>query len=73
VRPTSLGDVITRPASPRKQCGLWRGCLRRAMVRNVTVRVMRLPASLNPESQGDRIFIMVPNDRRDGWWARLKC
>jgi len=26
------------------------------MVRKVTGRVMRLPASLNPESQGDRIF-----------------
>jgi len=32
------------------------GCLRRAMVRKVTVRLMRLPASLNPELQGDRIF-----------------
>src|SRR6266704_1342712 len=30
------------------------------MVRKVTGRVMRLPASLNPESQGDRIFPPCP-------------
>jgi transposase len=49
-------EFCRRGERQQKTVGLWRGCLRRAMVRKVIGRMMRLPASLNPESQGDRIF-----------------
>ena len=40
------------------------------MVRTVIGRLIRLPASLNLREI--EYFIMVHNDRRDGWWATLK-
>jgi len=43
------------------------GCQRRAMVRTVTDRLIRLPAPLRKREFEE--LIMVDGDRRDGWWA----
>lgn len=42
-----LQENATSRTEATKWCGLWWGCLRRAMVRIVIGRMIRLPASLN--------------------------